>query len=171
MTSGNSLLDPLFNRGGITSMSTITFNVIASLGIGGILKNCGFLDTLIEALVKVVKTRKTLTIVSFMSAVICNMLVAAFYFCIVVNSTLLVPLYEKLGYKRENGTRMFSVLADTTSLFTPWTVNALFVTATLGVSYFEYAEFFFFGIIAIVLLLIYGFTGITMTKLDDKIQL
>lgn len=167
ITTGNSLLDPLLNRGGMSSMLGLITNIIASLGIGGILKGCGFLDTFIDALVKVVKTRNSLTTVSFISAVACNMLVSAFYFGIVVNSTLLVPMYEKLGYKRENGARVFSVLADTTSMLIPWTANAIFVCSTFGVTYEQYAPWLFFSFAGILLTLIYGYTGYSMTKIDN----
>lgn len=166
ITTGNALLDPLLNRGGMASMLGLITNIIASLGIGGILKGCGFLDTFIDALVKVVKTRSSLTTVSFISAVVCNMLVSAFYFGIVVNSTLLVPMYEKLGYKRENGARVFSVLADTTSLLIPWTANGIFVCSTFGITYSQYVPWLFFCFVGIILTLVYGYTGYSMTRLD-----
>ena len=59
ISTGSSYLDPILNRGGITSMLNLIATVVASLGMGGILKDCGTMDVLVEALNKSIKTRFT----------------------------------------------------------------------------------------------------------------
>ena len=54
-----------------------------------------------------------------------------------------------------------------TSVFVPWNTCGVFILATLGVGAFEYAPYAILNFIVPIISIIYGITGLTITKLSD----
>lgn len=168
ITTGNAALDPILNRGGISSMLNLIATVVASLGLGGILKECGTMDTLIESLQKTIKGRIGLTTASFVTNLICNMMVATNYFASLISNTIFCPMYKQYGYAPENCSRINGFCAQMISDLVPWSLAGVFITSTLGVPTLQYAPYALFHLITMVLCLVYGFTGFNMTKLQEN---
>lgn len=162
--TGNTLLDPILNRGGISSMQDLICMVIAALGMGGILKGCGFLDTLVESLSAIIHSRIGLTAATTIGCALCVILVGTNYFSMILNSTMMAPLYEKLGYKKINASVLVNNLSCAGSIYVPWGMGALFFTATLGVTFGQMVFFIFFNLVLIALNILTGFLGILMPK-------
>lgn len=168
VSTGNSILDPILNRGGVSSMLNLIATVVASLGIGGIMKDCDTMDVIVEALHKKVRTRAGITTVALLGNTICDLMVSTNYFATVINNTMLCPLYKQLGYAPENCSRINSFLAVIILDFFPWTLGAVFATSTLGVPTQEYFPYMFFFFAAAFIVLLYGYTGWFMKKLDPN---
>lgn len=166
IATGNQYLDPILNRGGISSMLSLVSMIIASLGMGGILKGTQILDVIVESFSKVITSRFGLTTATTMGCVLCLAVVSTNYFSIILNCTLLTPLFVKLGYKPENATRIINNLSACLAPFVPWGLAGLFVTATFNINVISVIPFMFFNIIASVLSVLYGYFGITMTKIE-----
>ncbi|WP_394903306.1 Na+/H+ antiporter NhaC family protein [Clostridium butyricum] len=166
--TGNQYLDPILNRGGISSMLPLLSMIIASLGMGGILKGTQILDVIVESFSKMIKTRFGLTTAATVGCVLCLAVVSTNYFSIILNCTLLTPLFTKLGYKPENATRIINNLSSCLAPFVPWGLAGLFVSATFGINVVSVIPFMFFNIVVGILCLIYGYTGFTMTKLNKE---
>ena len=162
--TGNALLDPILNRGGVSSMLELLSMIIASLGMGGILKGTQILDVIVESMSKVIQSRFGLTTAALAGCVMCLAVVSTNYFSIILNSTLLTPLYVKLGYKKENASRIVNNLSCCLSPFVPWGLAGVFVAGTFGINVVSIIPYSFFNIVAVILCLVYGYTGITMTK-------
>lgn len=166
--TGNTYLDPILNRGGVSSMLELLSMIIASLGMGGILKGTQILDVIVESFSKIIKTRFGLTSAAAVGCVLCLAVVSTNYFSIILNSTLLTPLYKKLGYKPENASRIVNNLSCLLSPFVPWGLAGVFVAATFNISVVSIIPYAFFNIVAAVLCLVYGYTGFTMTKYSKE---
>lgn len=166
--TGNQYLDPILNRGGISSMQDLLSMIIASLGMGGILKGTQILDVIVESFSKLIKTRFGLTTATFLGCGLSLAVIATNYFSIILNCTLLTPLYTKLGYKPENATRIVNDLSACLAPFVPWGLAGLFISATFDIDVLSVIPFMFFNIIASILCLVYGYTGFTMTKNDNN---
>lgn len=162
--TGNAYLDPILNRGGVSSMLELLSMIIASLGMGGILKGTLILDVIVESFSKIIRTRFGLTTAAAVGCVLCLGVVSTNYFSIILNSTLLTPLYKKLGYKTENASRIVNNLSCLLSPFVPWGLAGVFVAATFNINVISIIPYAFFNIVAAALCLIYGYTGFTMTK-------
>lgn len=162
--TGNEYLDPILNRGGVSSMLELLSMIIASLGMGGILKGTQILDVIVESFSKVISTRFGLTTASAVGCVLCLAVVSTNYFSIILNSTLMTPLYKKLGYRPENASRIVNNLSCLLSPFVPWGLAGVFVAATFDINVVSIIPYAFFNIVASVLCLVYGYTGFTMTK-------
>lgn len=165
ISTGNTALDPILNRGGISSMLNLIATVVASLGLGGVLKECGTMDTLVESLRKAVKGRVGLTNASLLINIACNMMVATNYFASLISNTLLCPMYKQYGYAPENCSRINGFSAQMISDFVPWSLAGVFLATTLGVPTLQYIPFSLSHLFTIALCLIYGYTGFNMPKL------
>ncbi|WJD83577.1 Na+/H+ antiporter NhaC family protein [Priestia megaterium] len=166
--TGNKVLDSILNTGGISSMLNLIAMVVAALGVGGIFKGTGILDKLVESLGHIINSRVGLTNMTFVGTSICSTLVAANYFSLIMNATLMAPLYKKMKYRPENASRAIINFTDTISMMVPWSLNGTFLAATLGLPIFTIIPFMFFNFILIVLELISGYTGLGMTKYTDE---
>lgn len=162
--TGNSLLDPILNRGGMSSMLELIGVVVASLGMGGILKGTGILNTLVEALSRVITGKKGLTLATAAECSLCVTLVANNYFSMVMVGTLMTPLYKKLGFRPENASRIINDYSCCGSMFIPFNIGAIFVSSTLGVPILAVLPFAFFHIILMILDVVVGVLGVNMPK-------
>ncbi|WP_333983574.1 Na+/H+ antiporter NhaC family protein [Ectopseudomonas khazarica] len=171
ISTGNPYLDPILNRGGISSMLSLLSMIIASLGMGGILKGTQILDVIVESFSKLIQGRMGLTTASTLGCTLCLGVVSTNYFSIILNCTLLTPLYVKMGYKPENATRIINDLSACMATFVPWGLAGLFISATFNIDLVSVIPYMFFNIVASMLCVVYGYTGFTMTKLrSDKPQ-
>lgn len=166
--TGNVYLDPILNRGGVSSMLELLSIIIASLGMGGILKGTQILDVIVESFSKVIKTRFGLTTAAAVGCVLCLAVVSTNYFSIILNGTLLTPLYKKLGYKPENAARIVNNLSCLLSPFVPWGLAGVFVAATFDINVVSIIPYAFFNLVAVVMCLLYGYFGITMTRYEEE---
>lgn len=162
--TGNALLDPILNRGGMSSMLELIGVVVASLGMGGILKGTGILNTLVEALSRVIHGNKGLTLATAAECSLCVTLVANNYFSMVMVGTLMTPLYKKLGYRPENASRIINDFSCCGSMFIPFNIGAIFVSSTLGVPILAVLPFAFFHIILMALDVIVGVLGVSTPR-------
>ena len=166
--TGSAALDPILNRGGISSMLYLIGMVVAALGMGGIFKGTGILGVLVESLSRVIKGRVGLIGVTFAGSAICSSLVAVNYFSLIMNATLMTPLYKKLKYRPENSSRAVTGFTDCISMMVPWSTNGVFIAATLGVPLMDIVPFMVFHIVYMLLEILSAVTGIGMTKYTDE---
>lgn len=165
--TGNQFLDPILNRGGISSMLGLIGMVVASLGMGGILDGTGILNKLVESLSGVIKSRVGLTGVTLVGTGVCTSLVAANYFSLIMNGTLMTPLYRQQRYRPENTSRIVNNLTDTISMMVPWSLNGTFIASTLGIPLSQMIPFMFFNLIVIALEIVCGLTGFGLSKYTE----
>ena len=166
ISTGNDLLDPILNRGGVSSMLELLSIIIASLGMGGILKGTQVLDVIVESLSKVIKGRVGLTTAATASCLLCLLVVSTNYFSIVLNSTLFTPLYRKMGYKEENASRLVNNVSCVIAPFIPWGLAGVYVSATFGMDVLPVIPYSFFNILLTVMCLVYGYTGIFTSRIE-----
>ncbi|MBL4870932.1 MAG: Na+/H+ antiporter NhaC [Robiginitomaculum sp.] len=157
---GSAEANKLFaNRGGLTSMLFAVTIAMMALVLGEMLTRTGLLVALLKGLEKIVVNTGSLVICTILSCLGITMLSASQYLSIVMPGAALQPLYKKRGVSRrvlsrslEDGGTMFSVLI-------PWTSDAAFVVATLGVATLTYLPYAFFLLISPVISIIFAFVG------------
>ncbi len=74
---------------------------------------------------------------------------------------------QKKGLHSKNLSRALEDGGTLTSVFVPWNTCGVFILATLGVGAFEYAPYAILNFIVPIISIIYGITGLTITKLSD----
>ena len=95
--SGNEIVDYLINRGGMDSMMWTINLIILAVGFGGIFVECGFVEALFGSLIKKVRTPSQLVLLTLVSSIFCDFLLADQYLAIVIPGTMYKEKYDELG--------------------------------------------------------------------------
>lgn len=162
--TGNSFVDTILNRGGVTSMRDFTNMMIGSFAFAGMLKGIGILDGVVNPLIKKVKT-------GFQAVALTGVIELASLatgstqsFANVMTGTLMGPLFKSLRFKPENLSRAMEDFGTQGGPLIPWGVNALYVAGMYGVSPMTFIPYTFLCWIVPLISLFYAKTGLFMTK-------
>ncbi|MFC7786560.1 MULTISPECIES: Na+/H+ antiporter NhaC [unclassified Rossellomorea] len=166
--SGNSMVDDLFNRGGLDSMMYTVSMTIVAMTFGGILEHTGMLQSIVNQILKVAKSAKGLVASTVVSCFATNATCSEQYISIVVPSRMYAKAYEEKGLHSKNLSRALEDGGTLTSVFIPWNTCGVFIFGTLGVHAFEYAPYAVLNFVVPLLSIAYALTGFTITKLSKS---
>ena len=147
-------------------MGTISL-VICAMAFGGIVQKIGCLDTIIETILKYCKSRGSIILSNVITCIAMNFLTADHYMAIVIPGQMYAPVYKKLNLHPKNLSRVLEDAGTLTSPFVPWSTCGAVYMATLGIGALQYGKYYFLGILVPIISIVYGFTGLTLTKLDN----
>lgn len=145
--TGVIFIDNILARGGLTSMLELISLIIFSVFLGGLLEQLGVLNSIIKPFLHLIKKKIHLISVTMFAGIVsatlgCNQFLAVF-----LPARMLGENYDQMNLKRKDLAR---ALADSGLIFSPlipWNVNALMMTAILGVSTLEYFPYAFFPLL------------------------
>ena len=157
----------LLNRGGISSMFFTLTIVILALSLGGLLFGLGIIPTLLDSMAHLLINPSRATICVVLTALGVNYIVGEQYLSILLAGKTFKPIYDKLGLHSKNLSRTLEDAGTVINPLVPWGVCGVFVTSVLGVPTLTYLPFSFFCYLCIILTVISGFTGISITKNGD----
>lgn len=87
-------------------MLDIAALVIFACGLGGMLRHIGIIDVVLEPVARRATSGLSLVLATLFIGYGTLMLTAAAYFSIVMNGTVMAPLFRKRGYRPENCSRV-----------------------------------------------------------------
>nr|WP_233486667.1 Na+/H+ antiporter NhaC family protein [Fusobacterium sp. oral taxon 370] len=154
----------LLNRGGINSMFFTLTIVILALSLGGLLFGLGIIPTLLESMAHLLISPSRATICVVLTALGVNYIVGEQYLSILLAGKTFKPIYDKLGLHSKNLSRTLEDAGTVVNPLVPWGVCGVFLTSVLGVSTLAYLPFSFFCYLCVILTIISGFTGISISK-------
>ena len=157
----------LLNRGGISSMFFTLTIVILALSLGGLLFGLGIIPTLLDSMAHLLINPSRATICVVLTALGVNYIVGEQYLSILLAGKTFKPIYDKLNLHSKNLSRTLEDAGTVINPLVPWGVCGVFVTSVLGVPTLTYLPFSFFCYLCIILTVISGFTGISITKNGD----
>lgn len=166
--TGNKMIDELLTAGGLTAMMYSISLVIASMMFGGIMEKTGQLQVILEALLKRVESVGGLICSTILTCIFSNMLLPEQYISIVVPGRMYASAYREKGLHPKNLSRALEDAGTLSSPLVPWNTCGAFMKGVLGISAVAYAPWAFLNYINPVVSIIYGFTGFTIERLDDK---
>ena len=143
------LLTQLFTRGGMTSMLETVCLIVVALSLGGIMEVCGFLDVILDSLMRHVKTVTGMIASVLASAFLANVFLSEQYLSIIVPGRMFKRAFEERTWK--DGKKLAPVMlsrsledSDTmTSVLVPWNTCGVYVSSVLGVSTLDYLPYCF----------------------------
>lgn len=141
ITSGNEMVDDLFNRGGITSMMFTVSLTIFAMVFGGILEHTGMLRAIVNQILKVAKSAGSLIAATIASAFFTNVTASEQYISILVPGRMYARAYQDKELHSKNLSRALEDGGTLTSPFIPWNTCGVFILATLAVHPFAYAPY------------------------------
>jgi len=135
--TGVSEIDSLLNRGGIQSMTWVITLVMIALGFGGALERTHCLDTIVETILRRVKSFFGLQASATGTAIATNLIAGDPYLSIALPGRMFAPTYVKQGYSKLNLSRAVEEGGTLISPLIPWNAGGAFVITALGLGIAE----------------------------------
>ena len=166
LNSGVEVLDELLSRGGMESMVNMLWLVVCSMTMTGVLKAVGYIQYLLDAIVKFIHTTRGLVAATIGSSISVNALTGDQYLSIVLPGQMWREEYKNRNLASKNLSRALEDGGTLTSPLIPWNACAVFMAGTLGVATLDYLPFVFFCLINPVLAILMASWNIGIAKAD-----
>jgi NhaC family Na+:H+ antiporter len=160
------MVDSLLSRGGITSMGGTIILLSLATALGGILETIGALDHILQYVMTKVKTNGQLMLATLLSGMTIGFATGAQLLAIIVPARMFAPAFIERNLHPKNLSRAAEAAGTVGINLVPWSVPAIFAANTLGVQPMEFIPYIFFAYFVILANAIYGYTGISIAKLD-----
>ena len=164
--TGVAMVDNLLTRGGLDYMMDTVALIICALCFGGIMEKTGMLKVMAKSLLKRVRKTGSLVATTVFSCIGMNIIASDQYMAIVIPGRMYKHAYEELGLHPKNLSRVLEDSGTLSSPLIPWNSCGAFMWATLGVNPLVYLPYAFLNLANPIISIFYGYTGITMEKLD-----
>jgi NhaC family Na+:H+ antiporter len=170
-SSGFPAVDELFSRGGMASLLTTIWLVMAALAYGAILERAGFLERLLLPVVTHARSRGQLILSVNTSGVGLNVIAGDQYVADVLPARMFRGEFERRGLAPETLSRAVEDSGTVTSVLVPWNTCGAYISGVLGVSTAAYFPYCFFNILSPILDVAYGFLGFktpTLAEVEER---
>lgn len=168
ISTGNVMVDELFNRGGLESMMDTVSMTIVAMTFGGVLEFSGMLQTIMNQLLKVVKSASSLIVSTIGACFLTNASCSEQYISIVVPSRMFSKAYRDRGLHSKNLSRSLEDGGTLTSVFIPWNTCGVFILGTLGVGVAQYAPYAILNLAVPLIGIVFAITGFSVVKLTKE---
>ena len=156
----------LVSRGGISSMFFTMTIVILALSLGGLLFGLGIIPSILNSLNQVLDSPSRVSTCVVATALGVNLIVGEQYLRLLLAGRTFKPIYDQLGLHPKNLSRTLEDSGTVINPLVPWGVCGAFSTSMLGVATLAYLPFAIFCYTSLILTVIVGLTGLTMTRSD-----
>jgi NhaC family Na+:H+ antiporter len=167
-TSENPAVSQLFSRGGMASLLTTIWLVLAALSFAAIMEHAGFLDRLLQPVVAHARTRGRLILAVNASGVGLNVIAGDQYVADVLPSRTFRSEFEQRGLAPEVLSRAVEDSGTVTSVLVPWNTCGAYISGVLGVSTASYFPYCIFNFLSPVLDVVYGFIGFKVPPVGSE---
>ena len=170
LESGNSVIDSLFSRGGMSSMLNTVWLIITAMIFGGVLDATGMLERLAQAVLTLVRGTGSLVGATIASCIVTNITASDQYIAIVLPGRMFRRAYQKWGLQPKNLSRALEDGATATSPLIPWNSCGAYESSVLGVSTLTYMPYCFFNILSPIIGTFVAAMNWSMTKVVEEAQ-
>lgn len=162
--TGVTMVDGLLSRGGLMSMMETQLVAFAAFSFGGIMQKTGMLAAILEKIMKFAREVWSLVLTTIGTAILSALITGSSYLAMIIPAELLGEAYKKKGLAAKNLSRIIDEAGGIIVPLIPWSMAGVYVTGTLGVPVFSYLPWAFSNYLAVIILAIFGLTGVTMAK-------
>lgn len=167
IVTGYPKIDDLVSRGGMASMLSTVWLILAAMSFGAIMDYSGSLRKLIEPLVRFATTAGRLMMSAGLTAIFLNVFAGDQYMAIVLPGTLFREEFKKRKIAPQMLSRQIEDTATITSPLVPWNTCGAYMAATLGVATAAYLPYCFFNLVNPILSFIFDALGFQIVQLSD----
>jgi NhaC family Na+:H+ antiporter len=157
--TGNSAIDQLFSRGGMASLLTTVWLILAALSFAAIMEHAGFLARLLRPVVSRAPTRGRLITAVNASAFGLNVIAGDQYVAVVLPARMFRSEFERRGLAPQVLSRAVEDSGTVTSVLVPWNTCGAYISGVLGVSTAAYLPYCYFNFLSPILDIAYGYLG------------
>lgn len=162
--SGIAEIDSLLSRGGMESMMFSIALVLLALSMGGLLFKLGIIPALLEGIKNFLGKTSTLISSTAFTAIGVNFLLGEQYLSILLPGNTFAKSYKEAKLHPKNLSRVLEDAGTVVNPLVPWSVCGVFLTGVLGISTIDYFPFAFFCLLCPILTVLFGITGLTITR-------
>jgi NhaC family Na+:H+ antiporter len=166
--TSNPAIDQLFSRGGMASLLTTVWLVLAALSFAAIMEYAGFLERLLRPVVARAPTRGRLIVAVNASAIGLNVIAGDQYVAIVLPARMFRNEFERRNLAPQVLSRAVEDSGTVTSVLIPWNTCGAYISGVLGVSTISYLPYCYFNFLSPILDIAYGFLGFKVPQLTDQ---
>jgi NhaC family Na+:H+ antiporter len=163
ITNAAAVLNELLARGGLQSMTWSNSLVLCALVFGGVLDKCGFLQVMLEVLMKRVRTVGGYVTAVAVACVATNAIASDQYIAIVLPGRMFKSAFDDKGLHPRMLSRALEDTGTITSPLVPWNTCGAYQSSTLGVPTVQYMPFAFFNYINPLMAIFLTYIGIGIT--------
>ena len=149
----------LLSRGGMASMLTTIWLILAALAFGGVVEKAGILDRVIAPIIKAAKSTAALVAALVAAGFGTNVLASDQYIAIVLPGRMFKKAFRERGLAPVVLSRAVGDSATVTSALIPWNSCGAYMAATLGVATVSFAPFAFFNYINPIITIVFASFG------------
>jgi NhaC family Na+:H+ antiporter len=165
-TTGVAAIDDLLTRGGLDGMMWTVSLILVAMTFGGIMEKAGLLEALAANILKFATNTGNLVLATVLTVISINILAGDQYLSIVIPGRMYKKVFDERGLAPKNLSRILEDSGTLTSPLIPWNTCGVFMSTTLGVATFAYLPYAFLNLINPLVSIFYGYTGITMEKIQ-----
>lgn len=166
--TGNSEIDQLLSRGGMSSMLNTIWLVMCALSFGAVLEHLGMLKKFVESILSAAKSTGSLITSTVATCIGTNLITADQYMAIVMPGRMYKEEYERRGLHPTVLSRTLEDSGTITSPLIPWNTCGAFMFGALALTSYDYILYCFFNLLNPILAIIYGYVGFKIRKIDDE---
>src|SRR3954449_7286178 len=163
-SSGVPQIDDLFSRGGMASMLTTIWLVLGALSFAAVMEHAGFLQRLLDPVVRRARGRGPLIASVNASGIGLNVIAGDQYVADVLPARMFRGEFARRGLAPQVLSRAVEDSGTVTSVLVPWNTCGAYMSGVLGVSTAAYFPFCFFNLLSPLLDVLYGFLGFKVPK-------
>jgi NhaC family Na+:H+ antiporter len=169
VNTGNSEIDKLLSRGGMSSMLNTIWLVMCALSFGAVLERLGMLAKFVETILKTAKSVGSLITSTMATCIGTNLITADQYMAIVMPGRMFKEEYHRRGLHPTVLSRTLEDSGTITSPLIPWNTCGAFMFGALALTSYDYIFYCFFNLINPVIAVIYAYTGFKIKKLEENV--
>ena len=159
LNTGVPELNDLVATRGMAGMLGTIWLIICAMLFGAAMTATGMLETIMKALIRLVRGVVSLVATTAFTGVFLNVVAADQYLSIILSATMFGPTYKRYGLEPRLLSRTCEDSATVTSVLIPWNTCGMTQSSVLGISTLAYAPYCFFNIISPITTIIVAAIG------------
>ncbi|BAV94047.1 Na+/H+ antiporter NhaC [Ichthyobacterium seriolicida] len=170
INTNNEVLNELLSTSGMKGMLNTVWLIIMAMSFGGMMESIGALDAITNAILRRIKNTPSLFAATTGTCLFLNTTVSDQYLSILISGKMYNNSFRERGLAPQNLSRTIEDSATVTSPLIPWNTCGVTQSSVLGVSAMDYLPYAFFNYMSPILTLIFGFLGIKIKRIKNKIS-
>lgn len=165
--TGIAVIDELLTAGGLSGMMySISLTIIAMM-FGGIMEKTKQLEVIVNKILAGIKNNGGLIATTVLTCIGCNATMPEQYISIVLPGRMYHKAYRDRGLHPKQLSSTLEGAGTVTSALIPWNTCGAFLFGVLGVTAWEYAPYAIFNYMMPLIVVIFGFLGLFIYKIQD----
>jgi NhaC family Na+:H+ antiporter len=164
ISTDNASVNLLLSRGGMASMVSMVWLVIASMMMTGVLEKIGYIDVLMKVMLKFVSSTGSLIASTMATCFGVNIVTGDQYMSLVLPGHMWKSEYTKRNLANVNLSRTLEDAGTLSSPLIPWNACGVYMAGTLAVTTIAYLPYCFFNLLNPVIALLFAFLNIKILQ-------